>query len=541
MIKANEISLSFANEVIYDNASFVLNTYDKVGIVGVNGAGKTTLFRLLLKEIETDAGSLVTNEKHIGYLPQEIVFDKNDNSTVWDFIYSGRPIAKLNKELTKVYETIALDPQHTSKYHSQINHLNEELEFYHQYDAEDELLELIEQLKISDEILYQNINNLSGGQKSKIAFARMLFSKPEIMLLDEPTNHLDASTKDFITNYIRDYHGTVLVISHDISFLDQVISKILFVNKTTHKTKVYEGDYHNFKRKYAQEMVLKELRIKQQEREIKKLQEFVKRADEASRTAHKLKAMGQSKQKLLNKKLEQLETRDKVYGRVKMNIEPTSLSEKIPLSVSNLTFRYPNSHYLYTNLSFDLIRGERFLIVGENGIGKSTLLKLLVGRLTPNNGTIKWSNKSTVSYYAQELELLDPNKTIFENVDSNNYIPRELRAYLANFLFPGDHVWKKVEVLSPGEKARLSLLKVLLDKTNFIILDEPTNHFDPDTQEIIGQNFKDFKGTLLVVSHNPEFVKQIGITRVLVLPDCKIVDYSDELLQYYYYLNNDEF
>jgi len=538
MIRAVEMNLSFGNEAIYDKASFLINTLDKVGIVGVNGAGKTTLFKLILNQLELDGGSLTINEHHIGYLPQEIVFE-DENLSVWDYIYEARPIKQLQEALIKAYEQLTANPNEHTKWEKEIERINDELYFYRQYDAEDDLLDLIKQFDISDDLLYRNIKELSGGQKSKIAFARMLFSKPEILLLDEPTNHLDASAKTFITNYLKEYHGTILIISHDIDFLNQIVGKIIFINKVTHKISTYVGDYTNFKRKYAQEMALKEMRIRQQEREIKKLQDFVKRADEASRTAHKLKAMGQSKQKLLDKKLANLEKRDKVYNHVKMNIEPSSISERTPLKVQDLCFRYPDGKYLYQNLNFELQRGERFLIVGENGIGKSTLLKLLVGKLAPTNGVIKWSDKSTIAYYAQELELLDSSKTVFANVDHNNYIQKEIRAYLANFLFQGDAVFKKVEVLSPGEKARLSLLKILLDKTNTIILDEPTNHFDPDTQEIIGENFKDFKGTLIVVSHNPKFVQQIGITRMLVLPECKIVEYSEELLDYYYYLNTD--
>ena len=235
--------------------------------------------------------------------------------------------------------------------------------------------------------------------------------------------------------------------------------------------------------------------------------------------------------------------------RVAINITPTKQSNKTPLEVQNLSFHYPDSPTLYENLSFNLTRGEKFLIVGENGVGKSTLLKLIVGELTPNTGNVIFGNNTTVAYYAQELEILDERRTILENVTSYDFTETELRGILSNFLFYGDDIYKKVAVLSPGEKARVALCKILLKRANLIILDEPTNHFDPETQKLIGENLKDYSGTIIMVSHSPAFVEQIGITRMLIVPphndDPKqprlalIKNYSRELLEYYYYLNSD--
>ncbi len=222
-----------------------------------------------------------------------------------------------------------------------------------------------------------------------------------------------------------------------------------------------------------------------------------------------------------------------------MRLEPKRASSKIPLEVSGLTFGYPNKPRLYDKLSFILNADEKFLIVGENGVGKSTLLKLIMGLLAPNDGEIKFGVKTDVAYYAQELELLDGDKTVLENVDSGDYTDILLRNILGNFLFGGDTVYKKISMLSPGERARIALCKLLLTRANLLILDEPTNHLDPDTQAIIGENFRDYTGTIMLVSHNPDFVEQMGITRMLVLPDGKIMDYSRELLSYYYILNTD--
>ncbi|MEG2454023.1 MAG: ATP-binding cassette domain-containing protein, partial [Clostridia bacterium] len=322
-------------------------------------------------------------------------------------------------------------------------------------------------------------------------------------------------------------------------FLNAVVSKILLINKTTHKISTYEGNYQTFKRRYAQEQLLKELRITQQEQEIKKLSDFVQKVNQASRTQHDLKRVGQDREIKLAKKLKELEKREKIYKHIKIRLDPKRESAKIPLEVKDITFHYDGQPKLYEQLSFSLAGNERFLIVGENGVGKSTLLKLIVGIISADSGEIKLNPKTDIAYYAQELELLDENKSILENVDCDGLNDVQIRNVLGNFLFQGDFVYKKVAVLSPGEKARIALCKLMLTRANLLILDEPTNHLDPDTQAIIGENFKDYSGTIMVVSHNPDFVEQIGITRMLILPDGKIVDYSRELLSYYYILNTD--
>ena len=538
-MQGENMFLAFGSETIYDDANFRIEEKDKVGVVGVNGAGKTTLFKIILKEERLDAGKVTINNKKIGYLPQEISF-KDKEMIVLDYLYSARPIEKLEKELNNIYEKLtSVENKEQTKLLRKAEKIQNELDSLHQYTAEDELLSIIDNMKIESDLLEMKVGDLSGGQKSKIAFARLLYENADILLLDEPTNHLDMKTKDFVINYLKSYHGMVLVISHDIDFLNEVITKIMFINKVTHKIKIYKGNYTEFKRLYAEEMLQKELRIKEQEREIKELSEVVKKAEQASRTNHNLKRLGQSRKKMLDKKLEELETRDTEYKTVSMKVEPLEKSGKIPIEVEHLTFHYPNKNNLYYNLSFQLQRGEKFLIVGENGVGKSTLLKLILNNLSPIKGNIIYGYNVKIAYYAQELEILDEEKTILENVDNPHYNDLELRTFLGNFLFTKDDVFKKVKVLSPGEKARVALCKILLERANIIILDEPTNHFDPETQKIIGENFKNYTGTLIMVSHNPSFVEQIGVTRMLILPEGKIVEYQKELLHYYYYLNTD--
>lgn len=536
-MKGKNMNLAFGLEEIYEDAEFQIGDLDKVGIVGVNGAGKTTLFRLLLGELELDSGSLTTGNARIGYLPQEIVLEDED-ITVWDFLFEGRPIKKYEQELEEIYKKLetAVNAEQEALL-ARMGTLQERLEYFDVYEAETILLELADKMSIDAELFHRPMRELSGGQKSKMAFARLLYSKPEILLLDEPTNHLDVSTRDFVIKYLKNYRGSVLIISHDIDFLNRIINKIMYINKATHKISVYDGDYYIYKKKYAEEQRIREMAIVQQEKEIKKLSDFVQKAKQASQTNHHLKRMGKERALRLDKKRGELQKRNRPYKRVKMDIRPKREGAQVPLEVENITFHYSGYPTLYQNLSFQINGRERFLVVGENGVGKSTLLKLMMGILSPDEGCIRFNQKTDIAYYAQELEQLDENKTVIDNVESEGYTPWQIRAVLSNFLFYDDDVNKKVSVLSPGEKARVALCKILLQKANLLILDEPTNHLDPETQKIIGGNFNLFEGTIIAVSHNPSFVEQIGISRMLILPSGRIEPYSRELLEYYYGIN----
>lgn len=550
-MKASHLHLAYGTKIIYDDCNFILENHDKVGIVGVNGAGKTTLFRIILGEQQLDSGKIDLPNHRLGYLPQEITTPPaHDAMTVWEYVAAGRPVDDLQEQLNLEYEKLAKYPD-SQAILGRINDLQDSIDSYDMANFDYELLRILEKMQLAD-LMDHKMSDLSGGQKSKVAFARVLFENASLLLLDEPTNHLDVETRNFVANFLRNYQGTVLVISHDVDFLNQVTNKTLFINKTTHKMKVYRGNYNDFRRQYAEEKAAEDARITEQEREIKRLSEFVARARAAKRSNTALIGMGHQREKVLAKKLEELGTREQEYARVAMNITPAKASGKTPLEVQNLSFGYPNEALLHERLSFSLTRGEKFLIVGENGAGKSTLLKLIVGELQPQSGSVILSQNTTIAYYAQELEILDERRTILENINSYDFSDTELRSMLSNFLFYDDDVYKKVEVLSPGEKARVALCKILLQRANLVILDEPTNHFDPETQKIIGENLKDYTGTIIMVSHNPAFVEQVGITRMLIVPSRQTSDlskqnsqlaviknYSRELLEYYYYLNSD--
>lgn len=558
-MKASHLKLAYGTSNIYDDCSFHIEPGDKVGVIGVNGAGKSTLFRVILGQQSLNDGEISLESVRIGFLPQEIIIEpRHGDLTVWDYIAAGRPVDDLQERLNAEYEKLAKYPN-SAAILDRIQTLQDQIDSYDLSSFDHELMRVIEKMGL-ESLMEQKMSELSGGQKSKVAFARVLFENAGLLLLDEPTNHLDSSTKLFVSNFLRSYQGTVLVISHDVDFLNTVTNKTLFVNKTTHKIKLYKGDYAAFRRQYAAEKAAEDQRISLEEREIKRLEEFVKRARAAKRSNTALIGMGHQREKVLEKRLAALETRETEYARVEIHITPRSVGGRTPLEVQNLSFTYPDGPEIYNRLSFSLNRGEKFLIVGENGVGKSTLLKLIVGAypelrenvvknttlLKPNSGSIIFGHGTTLSYYAQELELLDPRRTIFDNVRTYDFTDTDLRGILNNFLFAGDDIYKKVEVLSPGEKARVALCKTLLERANLLILDEPTNHFDPETQKIIGENLRNYPGTIIMVSHNPAFVEQIGITRMLVVPPLSdqsrqaiIKNFSPELLEYYYYLNSD--
>ena len=545
-MKAEHLSLHFGAKPLYEDCSFHFEDTDKVGVVGVNGSGKSTLFKIILGIEKLDEGNIELPGLRLGYLPQEIKINKShDDVTVWQYIAAARPIDELQEKLNQEYEKLAKYPD-SQAISSRIMELQDLIDSYDVASFDYELLKIVEKMNLQP-LIDTPMKNLSGGQKSKVAFARVLFENAGLLLLDEPTNHLDVETKAFVANYLRNYKGMILVISHDVEFLDTITNKTLFLNKATHKMKAYNGNYTAFRRQYAEEKAEQDRRITEQEREIRRIQEFVERARNAKRSNTALIRQGHVREKMLDRKLAELEVREQEYQHVALNVSPAKQSGKRPLEVQNLTFHYDNKPLLFEKLSFMLTRGEKFLIVGENGIGKSTLLKLIVGQLKPDDGSIIFSQNTTIAYYAQELEILDERETILDNVKSYDYSDTEMRSMLANFLFYDDDVYKKVSVLSPGEKARVALCKILTKRANVIILDEPTNHFDPETQKLIGENFRDYDGTVIMVSHNPSFVEQVGITRMLVLPSHEpgkpalgiVKNYSHEQLEYYYYLNSD--
>ncbi len=535
----NDLTLYFGTQSIFEDVNINIPNNEKIGIVGVNGSGKTTLFRLLMKQITPDKGKItITNNKRIDWLPQVIDEELvNEDELVLDFLLDARPIEKLNKQLEKLYNSLSDLTIDQNKVFKEIDKVNNKLSYWEAEKAEGILLKLCHGLNIEN-LLDKKVSDLSGGEKSKLLFARVLYSNPEILLLDEPTNHLDLDSKEYITNYLKSYKGTLLIISHDIDFLNKIITKTIYVDKISKNIILYDGNYDKYTKLKDEHLGSLKNEYNKQVKEEKKLRSIV---EKYSHSSGKRKKMAQDREKKLEKLIEKKIELPGDTKKVKLSMEINKESTKYPLYVKDLWFRYDKKgRYLLRKLSFDISRGEKFLIVGENGIGKSTLLKLIMGRLTPDQGEIILTEKTTIAYYAQELELLDDEKNILENLSNNNYSEKELRNLLGRFLFKGDDVFKKIKVLSPGEKARVSLAKISLEKANLLLLDEPTNHLDPDTQKIIGEFFKTYKGTMIVVSHNPEFVDYLGISRILTLPEGTIDFYDRRKIEYFYKLNTKE-
>lgn len=534
-----DLTMSFGTQDIFDDINLQIKDKEKVGIIGVNGAGKSTFFKLIMGKLEPDKGKIILKPgTRIGFLPQ-VISDEipNMDISVFDFLLDGRPIKKLEKELSEAYTdaSIETDEKKLKFIMKRIGKLQEKLEYYEVYNAENILLKIVTGMNIDSDLLDMRLGDLSGGQKSKVAFARLLYSNPEILLLDEPTNHLDMDSKDYIIQYLKHYNGMVLVISHDIEFLDQVTTQTLYVDKTTHKMELFPGNYEKYikirnERLKTQERIL-DKQLKEEEKLKKIIAKYIGGNEKKARIA-------KDRQKKLARLEENKITLEKKQKLTHFKIKINQQSGILPLKCENLCFGYNKEHILFDNLTFDLSRGEKFLIVGENGVGKSTLLKLIMGYLKPVRGEILINEKTELGYYAQEHELLDNEKSILENFDNFNISVKELRSFLGDFLFTGDDVYKKVKYLSPGERSRVALAKLALTGANLLILDEPTNHLDPQTQEIIAKTFRDYEGTMLVVSHNIEFVDNLGIERMLMLPSGEIKYYDRNIVLYYQELNN---
>lgn len=535
-----DLNLDFGIQKIFDSVNINIPDNNKVGIVGVNGSGKTTLFKIILGLQEADSGSVYFfNKPRISWLPQVITDEVPSlDITVLDYLLAGRPIKQLQNEIEELYlkASVSSNEKEINKILSKINKLQTELDFWEPYEAEEILLKLISNMKIEDSLLEKKLNTLSGGQKSKVAFIRLLYSKPDLILLDEPTNHLDKDTKDFVINYLKNYSGGVYIISHDIDFLNKIVDKILYINKLNHSMELFDGNYEQFKRILNEREIYLKKEAELQEKERKRLQGII---DKYIHGNEKKAKIAKDRQKKLFKLEENMVVVEKNMKTANISLHQGRESTKHPLIIKNVSFKYnkADKRYLLYKINFDIPKGEKFLIVGENGVGKSTLLKLIVGELVPDTGEIILGDKTDIGYYAQEHEHVDLNSNLLDNLNEFDLTENEKRGCLGKFLFFGDDLYKKASILSPGERARLALLKLTLMKANLLILDEPTNHLDPETQKIIANNLKDFPGTIIIVSHNEEFVDYLGIKRTLVLPEGRIDYYDKNVVVKYHNLN----
>lgn len=538
-MQVEHLSFEYGDKTIFKDVSFIISHGEKVGLVGANGAGKTTFFKIVLGTLLPTGGNITLKKgAKVEWLPQIIGENYMESEkTVREYILSARPICSLETRLNEVYAQIGLtsDEAEQFKLSKEIEEIQAKLEVLDWYEYESIMLNIAYNMKITDEMLDMKLSMLSGGQKSKVAFARLLYSKQDIMLLDEPTNHLDNETKKFVIEFLKVYKGTVLIISHDVSFLNDVTGVTLFFDNRTCKVIRYNGNYSVFERLHQEYEARIQTIERRQNAEIERLEDAIRKLDG---TSGKRKKQALDREKKLERIIQERVVVQPTQKQVNFKLEQSRTENDVPIALSKLTFSYPESkRNVISNISVEIRRQERFLIVGANGAGKSTLLKIIAGVLKPNEGRRVLGNKVDMGYYAQEHENLLLDKTILENFAEFELSERKLRGKLAHFLFYGDDVYKSLSVLSPGERARVALAKLAMSGSNTILLDEPTNHLDPATQSIIARVFKDFKGTMIVVSHNPSFVEELGIERMLVLPEGKIEEYNRRTVEKFYKIN----
>ena len=532
MLLVKNLEKSFDSNVIFKNLNFSVQDGEKVAVVGLNGAGKSTLFRILLNQIDSDAGEFYMGKSpRIGWMPQTIdELNLPDDVIVYDFLRSGRPLAEIERRMTEIYTKMA-DGDDSEELLQQLGVCQSEFEYWDGYTAESELETMIDQMGIDRQNLNKKLGELSGGQKSKISFIRTLYSRPSILFLDEPTNHLDATSREWMTDYLVATDASVIFISHDEEFIDKVADKTLYLDAMMHTGTLYGFGYKRFLRTLAETNESLERQLQKQMREINRIQAFV---DSQRGKSGKAKRQAQSREKMLDKLRQNLVVAPMEKKDIDLELSPNREADILPITVENLNFSYVTNRKVIKNLTFSLNRGEKFLIVGENGAGKSTLLKLLYKILKPDSGIVRIGKKTDLGYYAQEYETLNPNITILENASSvTNIGTSKLRSVLNHFNFVGDKVKQSVKTMSPGERSRLELAKLCLGGANVLLLDEPTNHLDVATKKTIAQSFSEYGGTLIIVSHDLEFLKHLGIDRMLMLPSGRLQFFDESIVRRY--------
>lgn len=518
LLNIKNIMKSYGGKVILDSVSLVANNGDKIAIVGLNGAGKSTLLNIINGHLEFNDGE-ISGADNVGFMPQTIgEIDLPETASVKDFINTVRPIKELEEKITAAYMDGDLD-------HASI--AEEELQKYSPYTAESELHKIISNFGIDTDWLEKPMGSLSGGQKSKVAFARVLYSIYNLLLLDEPTNHLDKSTKDWAMNYIKSLSCPVVFISHDEDFLENVANKILYLDSQTHKVRLFNCNYKSFLKQKEDIADALERQVRNQNKGIKKLKDFIDNADNSR------KRQAISRTKLLDKIQSNTVTTVKEKRGIKLNLKPKEIERGNPLVVDDVNFSYDGTKKIIKKANFALATGERFLVVGHNGAGKSTMLKLLAGILKPSQGTVELGNKTSIGYYAQEHEDMDLENTPMDEIAklSVNMDESQKRGFLACFNFGGNDIFRQIKTFSPGERSRLSMAKLCLSGSNLLLLDEPTNHLDIPTKKQIAQTLNQYGGTMIIVSHDTKFLEHMDITRMFILPECKTKLYDEDLVR----------
>ena len=533
ILSCQGISKSFGEKVILEDASFHIEEREKAALIGNNGAGKTTLLRIIMNELHADSGQVVLmKDKQIGYLAQ--YQDVQGHRTVYEELLSTKQYIINMEERMRSME---LEMKHASgeeldRLMNSYTRLTHEFELENGYAYKSELMGVLNGLGFAEEDFNKQVATLSGGQKTRVALGKLLISKPDILLLDEPTNHLDMESIAWLETYLLNYPGAVFIVSHDRYFLDKVVTKVIEIE--TGHVRMYSGNYSAYAEKKAQ---LRDAQYKaylNQQRDIKHQEAVIVKLKSFNREKSIKRA--ESREKLLNK-IQRIEKPLEVQSQMRLSLEPRVVSGNDVLTVEELAKSFPQQK-LFSNISFQIKRGERVALIGNNGTGKTTMLKILNGLLDADAGSFSLGAKVQIGYYDQEHHVLHAEKTIFQEI-SDTYptlTETEIRNMLAAFLFTGDDVFKEISALSGGERGRVSLAKLMLSEANFLILDEPTNHLDIASKEILEEALNSYTGTVLYVSHDRYFINQTA-TRILDLTNQSVVNYIGD---YDYYLEKKE-
>ena len=529
ILSCQNISKSFGTDEILKNVSFHIEENEKAAVVGINGAGKSTLLKIIMKEELPDEGEVIlAKDKTIGYLAQHQ--DVSGHHTIYEEVLdSKRELIEMESELremeTKMNELKGSELDDLLETYHKKNHAFEQL---NGYAYRSEVTGILKGLGFSEEEFGKKMSELSGGQKTRVSLGKLLVTKPDVLLLDEPTNHLDIESIRWLETFLLNYKGAVLIVSHDRYFLDRIVGKVVEIFQ--HKGYVYLGNYSDYAKKKA---AIRSAMIKQyynQQREIRHQEEVIAKLKSFNREKSIKRA--ESREKMLNK-IERLEKPVEDNTDIRIVLEPNVVSGNDVLKVENLSKSFlPVT--LFSNINFDIKRGERVALIGNNGTGKTTILKIINELIPADSGTVTLGSNVHIGYYDQEHQQLHMEKTIFDEIsdaypDLNN---TKVRNVLAAFLFTEDDVYKKIEDLSGGERGRVALAKLMLSDANFLILDEPTNHLDITSKEILEEALKSYTGTVFFVSHDRYFINQTA-TRILELTGDTIVNYIGN---YDYYL-----